>query len=61
MALASPCALEAYCLGRMGNRIFCIAITDPAFTESRGFTAFTVKAMRSSFHVFPRVFLPPST
>jgi hypothetical protein len=36
----------------MDNRIRAIAITGPAFVESRGFDALTVKAaMRSSFHV----------
>jgi hypothetical protein len=38
-----------------------IAITGPAFTESRGFIALTVNAMRSPFHVFPRFFPPTST
>jgi hypothetical protein len=56
-----PAVPEAYYSGLMGTRILTIAITGPAFTESRDFAAFTVKAKRSSFHVSPRVFLPTST
>ena len=38
-----------------------IAITGPAFTESRGLTVPAVKAMRSPFHVSRRAFHPTST
>src|SRR5260370_399284 len=47
----------------MSTRILSIAITSPAFIESRGLVALAVKvnAMRSSFHGVPRVFLPTAT
>jgi hypothetical protein len=41
--------------------VLIIAITGPAFTESRGFIAFTVKAIRTSFHMFPRILPTLST
>ena len=54
---------RAYSSRLMEKRILSIAITDPAFIESRGLHALAAKvnAMRSSFHVFSRVFPPTAT
>src|SRR5258708_3181729 len=60
-ALARPSSVEAYYSRLMDKRILTIAITGPAFTQSRGLAALAVNGLRSSFHVFPRVLLLTST